>query len=197
MHNMLESKTVQSEETVETVETVEVVETSQMNSNNQASENLKFESKEQWESALNEMSLEIENFRETLANKKYILQFDENVKDKVKYFNTLTDFIYKDLEWTGYEFFTVEALYDKITEVSHQLSNDPNMDIELEYAVLEAFISLVLKSGGKGAKEVKKRKNIVKPFNNTYDLYEEDVRALKNLQEQYTILLNSWEDDIK
>jgi hypothetical protein len=61
--------------------------------------------------------------------------------------------------------------------------------------VLEAFISLVLKTGGKGAKDVNRRKNIVKPFNNTYYLYEEDVRTLKSLQEKYTMILNSWEEE--
>lgn len=156
---------------------------------------LDFKTKEEWESALNDMSLEIENFREELASKKYVLQFDNDVKDKVKYFQTLTDYIYKELEWSGYEFFTVEALYDNITKISKQVSENPDDPVEFEYAVLEAFISLVLKNTGKGAKEVKKRKMIVKPFNNTYYLYEEDVRKLKNLQEKYTAILNSWQDE--
>lgn len=158
-------------------------------------DDIKFETKEEWESALDEMSLEIENFREELASKKYVLQFDDEVKNKVKYFQMLSDYIYKELEWTGYEFFTVEALYDSITEISNEVSKNPEKDVELEYAVLEAFISLVLKNTGKGAKEVKKRKSIVKPFNNTYYLYEEDVRKLKGLQEKYTMILNSWQED--
>lgn len=158
-------------------------------------DDIDFKSKEEWEAALNEMSLEIENFREELARKKYVLQFDDDVKDKVKYFQTLSDYIYKELEWSGYEFFTVEALYDNITKISQQVSENPEEPVELEYAVLEAFISLVLKNTGKGAKEVKKRKMIVKPFNNTYYLYEKDVQDLKNLQEKYTVILNSWEDE--
>jgi len=158
-------------------------------------ESFDFKNKEQWENALNDMSLEIENFREVLARKKYVLQLGDDVKDKLKYFKLLSDFIYKELEWTGYEFFTVEALYENISEVLKNVNDNPKEEVLLEYAVLEAFISLVLKTSGKGAKDVNRRKNIVKPFNNTYYLYEEDVRTLKALQEKYTMILNSWEDE--
>jgi hypothetical protein len=158
-------------------------------------DNLDFKSKEEWENTLNEISIEIENFREELARKKYILQFDNDVKDKVKYFKLLSDFIYKELQWTGYEFFTVEALYDNISATMKNVMENPEDDVLLEYATLEAFISLVLKTSGTGAKDVKRRKTIVKPFNNTYFLYEEDVRALKSLQEKYRIVLNAWNDE--
>lgn len=133
---------------------------------------------------------ELYAIRDNVEKTQHALDFSEdNVYHNIpQYLKDVKKYIRNDIEYSGYDFLTLEVLFKEIeTALSEYKAGEP---VTFKHYVFEDFLNVALKSKRVGLKSVDNFKYLIKPFNQPYAIIAESKQRFNDLNQNLEELYN-------